>query len=277
MCGNQGGWLHFKYQSETRMALDRSARKGVKVPKAAEIIARKIKRRIVTRDLQEGDFLPPEVKLMEEFGVSRPTIREAFRILETQNLVSVSRGARGGAVIHRPDTSLITSNMILSLAWEKCTVADVYETRFTVEPAVVRRVAEVAPGKVSERLQPALGKAYECIDDVEQMSVCLTRFLDELLDLADNHLLTYMYLTVREVLSLHQSISMNEGLRNKGEAMARVETHAFLNSYQKLVKLMSEEKADEAEVHWRKHIDYVYRTWVKNSNRYVSELFPEYD
>ena len=143
------------------MNLQETGKHYLKVPKAAEIIAAKIKRRIVNRELREGEFLPPESKLMEEFGVSRPTIREAYRILESQNLVSVTRGARGGAVIHKPDISLITSHTLLALAWEKSTVDDVYQTRLTVEPAVVRRVAEVASHKVVEYLQPILDEAQE--------------------------------------------------------------------------------------------------------------------
>jgi len=48
----------------------------------------------VLGELREGDTLPPETTLMGQFGVSRPTLREAFRILETESLISVRRGAR---------------------------------------------------------------------------------------------------------------------------------------------------------------------------------------
>ena len=261
------------------MALDKLNSNGSRPPKAAEQIATKIKRRIVKGELAEGELLPPEVRLMEEFGVSRPTIREAFRILETEHLVSVSRGARGGAVVHRPDVSLIASHTILALAWEKTTVAQVYETRVTVEPAVVRRVAEVAHDRVEARLQPVVDRACACVDDAGAGNVAgiLTEFLDGLLELADNQLLKYMYLSVREITQRHQALAMNEGRKVKGDALTRVEVHAFLNSYQKVVRLMAEQRADEAERHWRHHVDYVYRTWVRGCNRYVSELFSEYD
>ena len=50
------------------------------------------------------DQLPPESALMEQFGVSRPTLREAFRILEAEGAISIRRGVRGGArlVAKRP-------------------------------------------------------------------------------------------------------------------------------------------------------------------------------
>ncbi len=52
----------------------------VRVPKVAELVASQIRRQIVKREISEGDALLPESDLMAEFGVSRPTLREAFRI-----------------------------------------------------------------------------------------------------------------------------------------------------------------------------------------------------
>ena len=69
----------------------------VKVPKTAELVTAQLRSQIVRGDLREGDALPPEATLMTQFGVSRPTLREAFRVLESEALISVRRGARGGA------------------------------------------------------------------------------------------------------------------------------------------------------------------------------------
>jgi DNA-binding FadR family transcriptional regulator len=69
----------------------------LRAPKTAELIASYIRGQIVRGDLKTGDALPSETVLMEMFGVSRPTLREAFRILEAESLISVRRGARGGA------------------------------------------------------------------------------------------------------------------------------------------------------------------------------------
>ena len=43
---------------------------------------------------------------MERFGVSRPTLREAFRGLESESLISVRRGAHGGARVHLPNADV---------------------------------------------------------------------------------------------------------------------------------------------------------------------------
>ena len=71
---------------------------SIRVPKAAELVANRIRRAIVTGKLMDGQSLPSESRLMEEFQVSRPTVREGIRVLESLGLVTVGRGARGGAL-----------------------------------------------------------------------------------------------------------------------------------------------------------------------------------
>ena len=65
------------------------------VPKAAEVAVAALRRRIILGRLGEGDVLPSEDDLMAELGVSKPTLRQAIRILESESLVTVRRGAHG--------------------------------------------------------------------------------------------------------------------------------------------------------------------------------------
>ena len=69
----------------------------VRAPKTAELISNYLRTRIVRGELKPGEKLPSEAKLMEQFRVSRPTLREAFRILETESLISVRRGSAPSA------------------------------------------------------------------------------------------------------------------------------------------------------------------------------------
>src|SRR5688572_14308202 len=106
----------------------------VRVPKAAELVAARIRRRIIRREIQEGETLLPESELMAEFGVSRPTLREAFRILESESLISVTRGSRGGARVHPPDIRVAARYAGVFLQYANTTLEDVLYARVVLEP-----------------------------------------------------------------------------------------------------------------------------------------------
>lgn len=66
---------------------------------ASEQIAIQIRRYLVRNDLQPGDRLGTEQELAREFGVSRPTLREALRLLASSQLIRASRGPGGGIFV----------------------------------------------------------------------------------------------------------------------------------------------------------------------------------
>jgi len=65
---------------------------ATRAPKTGELVAGHLRRQIVRGELRPGETLPLEAELMEQYGVSRPTLREAFRILESETLISVRSG-----------------------------------------------------------------------------------------------------------------------------------------------------------------------------------------
>lgn len=113
----------------------------IRVPKTAELVASHIRNRIVRGELEMDEALPPENMLMEDFNISRPTLREAFRILESEGLITVRRGSRGGARVHVPETSIAARYAGLVLQNRGTTVADVLEARVIVEAPAAGIVA----------------------------------------------------------------------------------------------------------------------------------------
>jgi GntR family transcriptional regulator, transcriptional repressor for pyruvate dehydrogenase complex len=86
-----------------------------KVP-AYAVIAERIRTRILSGELEPGERLPSEAELMEEFGFSRSTIREATRILASENLVVTTRGTHGGTFVAVPDIGRLTAHVENSVA-----------------------------------------------------------------------------------------------------------------------------------------------------------------
>ena len=110
-------------------------------PKTGELIATHLRRQIVRGELRPGETLPAESQLMEQYGVARPTLREAFRILESEALLSVRRGSRGGARVIAPDASVAARYVGLLLQIQGATINDVYEARMISEPPCARLLA----------------------------------------------------------------------------------------------------------------------------------------
>src|SRR4051812_24202856 len=113
----------------------------IRVPKFAELVAGHIRNRIVRGELVRGEALPSETALMEDFDISRPTLREAFRILESEGLITVRRGARGGARVQVPEAGVAARYAGLVLQNRGATVADVFEARVIVEAPAAALVA----------------------------------------------------------------------------------------------------------------------------------------
>lgn len=103
-------------------------------PKAAVIVAAELRRQIVSGDMQPGDKLKPESDLQAEFSVSRPTLREALRLLESESLITISRGKYGGARVSSVDLNNISSQVGVFLQIERTTLQDVWLARTVIEP-----------------------------------------------------------------------------------------------------------------------------------------------
>ena len=92
----------------------------IRSPKTAELVAGTLRRMVVDGQLKEGDYLPNEAELMTHFGVSRPTLREAVRVLESERLVEVRRGSRTGARVRVPGPEIVArpAGLLLELSGE---------------------------------------------------------------------------------------------------------------------------------------------------------------
>ena len=86
----------------------------MRVPKVAELVADDLRRKIIRGQLPLGDTLPNEPTLLDVYNVSRPTLREALRILESEGLVTIKRGAQGGQV-HVPDMAVAARHVALQM------------------------------------------------------------------------------------------------------------------------------------------------------------------
>src|ERR1700693_2025651 len=86
----------------TTQGIGLEVRRRLSARRTAEIIADELRRQIIEGELSDGDLLPRQEVLVEQCNVTLVSLREPLRILETEGLLSVRRGNRGGAVVHAP-------------------------------------------------------------------------------------------------------------------------------------------------------------------------------
>ena len=113
----------------------------LKTPSVAAVVAAQLRLRILDGDLVDGSELPTEAVLLKQFPVSRPSLREAFRILETEGLLVVRRGKRGGTTITHPTADTAAYHLGLLLHSKHTTVKDLAAARNLLEPLCVELAA----------------------------------------------------------------------------------------------------------------------------------------
>jgi DNA-binding FadR family transcriptional regulator len=129
----------------------------VSVARASSAIADQIRSAIVGGRVQQGERLPPERELAEQFGVSRVTVRDALRGLEAMGLIEVRVGARGGAFVTVPSGSVVGQTMSDMMMMQAISPEDVVEARLIVELGTVTLACARATEEDLDRLR-ALGK-----------------------------------------------------------------------------------------------------------------------
>ncbi len=236
----------------------------IRVPKTSELVADQFRAQIVRGELSEGDFLPPEGQLMETLGISRPTLREAFRILEAENLISVIRGSRTGAKVHRPSTELVSRYAGYVLQAQGTTIADFYQARLAIEPTVVRWLATVR-GKTSGmvRLKAVLGDLRKMLDDGEYDEFIdnIAYFHQVLVEATGNNTLSFMNRMLLNLARTHQNDYQRRHPRTNEDRVKSIS--AGFKSYDKLVTLIESGDVEAAVAHWRLHLTNANETWAQ--------------
>ncbi|MET0521341.1 MAG: FCD domain-containing protein [Jiangellaceae bacterium] len=230
-----------------------------RAPKTAEIIATSIRKQIVSRELEEGDTLPSEFELMQQFGVSRPTLREAFRILETESLISIRRGSRGGAQVMAPSMSVAGRYVGMLLQMAGTTIGEVYEARAFIEPVAARLLSKThTDGDITDlqAIVDEMGRlGGEIASGVSSASTAWARlswqFHEIIVTRSGNRAIAIQWAVLRDVTETHMA---SEVARTWDLPETRETQRKTVRSYSKLVRFIEAGDSAGAENHWRRHM-----------------------
>ncbi len=167
-------------------------------------IARQIRQAIVEGQLRADERLPGEEQLANQYGVSRPTIREALKRLAAQNLIRSKRGPTGGTFVKRPNqeemTDALATAAMLGVGLGEFSLADVAQARGELELVCCRLAAsnrdpvqlDIMARELKSQESGILSDEAFCASDV--------RFHRALVDATHNRILQLVMVTVIEAL-----------------------------------------------------------------------------
>ena len=169
-------------------------------PKTAMIVARRIVRDIDRLSLRQGDKLPPERVMLEEYQVGRGTLRESLRFLELQGIISLKPGPGGGPVVEQPQASSLATSLMLLLQFSDAQYRVVAEARVALEPMMARLAAErMTPESLAELSETV--KAMEAgLDDQTTFLEENKRFHDIIAWSSENALFGYLVDAFADIL-----------------------------------------------------------------------------
>ena len=251
----------------------------VRAPKTSELIAAQLRRQVVRGAVKPGEKLPPETRLMEQFGVSRPTIREAFRILETDGLIVVRPGSRGGAQVVAPDLTAAARHVGLLLQLRGATIDDVYEARKIAEPACAAMLARCRTEQDIADLAAVVAEIESAIEAREGLapdpalwSRLTHRFHELIMQRSGNKTLALQGAMLHDIVATHTELLVS---RSFDQTQSPERFRRAVKAYKKLLVLIEAGDADGAERLWRRHMDSAAAYLLKDDlrNKPVVELF----
>jgi len=155
-----------------------------------EEVAEQLRQRIFRRELEPGSWID-ELKIAEEFGISRTPLREALKVLAAEGLVTM-KVRRGAYVTEMSEKDL----------------RDVYHLLSLLESDAAGVVAEHATEAQLKTLQDLHAELEAAVADREKFFAINERFHMHLLEMADNRWRSQMVADLRKVMKLNRHNSL---------------------------------------------------------------------
>ena len=209
----------------TRMRAPRSRPRVIRG--ASEQVAVQIQHYIQEEGLRPGDFLGREEDLAAEFGVSRPTLREALKLLSSGNLIRASKGPGGGIfVAHTADEGMgrsLSDAIAMMLETGSVTLEELLDARLLLEVPLAGLAAYQADDEHRTRLRDAV-RAGASAEDPHALATVDSEIHQAVAAAAGNRMLQALTGWVFEVVQP----SVNDALHGAIVQSAIVEQHEDL-------------------------------------------------
>jgi DNA-binding FadR family transcriptional regulator len=166
--------------------------------KVASLVARQIVRTIVDNRSVVGSPLEPEAAMLDRFGVSRASLREALRILETQGLITIKPGPGGGPSIAGVDSRDFARMSTLFFQVLRVRLREVVEARLIIEPVMAGLAAARHSPELEGQLKEIVKRGNEAEDDAAWI-IASDAFHGAVLGMSGNALLNLIAKALKDI------------------------------------------------------------------------------
>jgi DNA-binding FadR family transcriptional regulator len=128
-------------------------------------LAQELLARIADSDIEPGQTFATEAELLQQFDVSRPTLREGIRILESQGVLEQRPGPGGGLVIRRPSIEILAHSFSIFLRFNDVPFVAVLKAREVIEPALAAEAARHGTEDDFRQMQESIERMKAVGDD----------------------------------------------------------------------------------------------------------------
>jgi GntR family transcriptional regulator, transcriptional repressor for pyruvate dehydrogenase complex len=122
----------------------------------AEHVAQQLLDRIITAGLAPDSSFGTEADLLKLFDVSRPTLRESLRILESQGVLALRPGPGGGIMVKRPSIDILAHGLSVFLRLNDVPFIAVLKAREAIEPALASEAAQNGTEQDFDQLEDSI-------------------------------------------------------------------------------------------------------------------------
>ncbi|MES2986374.1 MAG: GntR family transcriptional regulator [Pseudomonadota bacterium] len=220
--------------------------------KAAERVAAELRREIATGNLRPGDRLHSERQLQEQFEISRPTLREALRMLESESLIEVTRGQHGGARVKALDIAVVARQVGVCLQLDGVTLQDVWQARMLIEPSAAGLLTEQGSRAAMQEMAANIAAAREAMNNPVEYATLTTRFSLILTEYCGNRTIHVLSMLIQDIVR-RQHVDVTVRTYAK-EGVDRLRT-ANIRGREKMLEIVQSGDAAAAEAYWRKHLE----------------------
>lgn len=211
-----------------------------RLPKASDLLAERLRARILGEGLRPGDPLPAEAELITSYAFSRGTVREALRLLESDGLIEIKRGPKGGIRVSYPDLTQVGRSLALLLSLAETSLRSLMEFRKLVEPAAAAAAARTASVEQKHWLSRIVddearsGGTSHSVEFHDALGIC-----------SNNEIFRVVISALREELSWHVS----------NERLSASDMAATSRAHRSVARAIELGDATRAERGMRRHLE----------------------